>query len=730
MNGHPRHDISVLMPAYNAESYVLESVQSVLAQTYENFELLVIDDHSTDRTLEIVSGISDRRLRIIQSPVNMGVVGALNRGMSVATGRYIARIDADDLCLPTRFAQQREYLEKSPQTMILGTDMSVLDGGMIRFNRPATNPDPKITHWMLLVGNPIGHPSMMFRADVVARLGAYLREEFRYAEDFDFSHRALTLGDVTVLQQHLVIYRRHDKNLTVTGRTKMIAKVSQILASVYSTLMGANFDVEAALVSEHLIAGNPVTDPAVIPRLGEFLNELIARFAEMHGLDSMQHEKVVRHTGRLWWQLILRSFQPGQLRSGLLHRGNYDWSTQTRPSMPKIAYAIISGLAKSLPVPRREPSVKSFASPERPITINGVGFQNTPFCDDGPPKIYIVVDTEAEFHWSEKFDSAATSVKAMSRQTLAQSIFDGHGARPIYVVDYAVASQPEGYEPLRDIFRRRACVIGAHLHPWVNPPFEEVISDRNSFAGNLPVDLEERKLRALVSMIHTNFGVSPMFYKAGRYGLGPGTMETLRRLNFEVDFSILPMADLTTRGGPDFRSANSLPYRTKDGKILSLPMTRGQTGLLTPMPQWMQRATQSSLGRTMRLPGILSRTRLANIVTLTPEGVSAQEQIDLIKSMYARRCRTFVMHYHSTSLGKYTPYVKNDADLKNFINNIETVCRFFFKTMGGMPGSPADLVPQSIRDLVWTDESHSSAAHGHAGRNALLNSSFAPIAIG
>ena len=88
--------ISVLLPAYNAELHILQSVESVLAQTLEDFELLVVNDGSTDRTLEILSGIADRRLRILNNPCNIGIVGSLNRAMSEAAGEYIARIDADD----------------------------------------------------------------------------------------------------------------------------------------------------------------------------------------------------------------------------------------------------------------------------------------------------------------------------------------------------------------------------------------------------------------------------------------------------------------------------------------------------------------------------------------------------------------------------------------------------------------------------------------------------------
>ena len=154
----------------------------------------------------------------------------------------------------------------------------------------------------------------------------------------------------------------------------------------------------------------------------------------------------------------------------------------------------------------------------KPLRLNNVAYRTLPLRRDDPPSLYVVVDTEAEFEWGREFDRSATSVSAMSRQKLAQKIFDQYGLRPMYLIDYAVASQADGYEPLRDILNRHACVVGAHLHPWINPPLEEDISDLNSFAGNLPAELEERKLRTLVAQIEKSFAITPLFFKAGRYG--------------------------------------------------------------------------------------------------------------------------------------------------------------------------------------------------------------------
>ncbi len=691
--------ISVLMPAYNAELHILQSVKSVLAQTFEDFELLVVNDGSTDRTREILSEIADPRLRILDNPRNLGIVGSLNRAMAEAAAPYIARIDADDFCQPTRFAKQKAFLDQHPGTLIVGAEMAVLERGEIKRTRQPADADPRVLQWMLHVSNPVGHVSMMFRSETVRQLGTYLREEFKYAEDFDFSHRIMRIGDITVLPEYLVIYRQHDLNLTRTRRTEMIDRTAGVLKGVYAELLGANHDADASLVAEHLIAGTPFANQEAVERLGGFLNQLVTGFASTYALNDEQLRKVTQYTGRLWWRVILASLRAGQVRIPARYHHSFRWSEQTRPPNWQLARSLASGLLPEKPQVSRRLRPEPTAA--RPLSVSGVNFTEVPTLLDDPPSLYIVVDTEAEFDWSKDFDRSLTNVSSMRQQISAQTIFDGYGARPIYLVDYAVASQAEGYEPLREIFDRRGCAIGAHLHPWVNPPFEEAVSEYNSFGGNLPADLEERKLRTLIATINSNFGISPLFFKAGRYGVGRHTMNTLARLGFAVDFSILPLADLRTSGGPDFRFTEARPYRVGHGEITSIPMTRGQLGLFAPLQPRLHGALRSPLALRMHLPGILSRLHLANTVTLTPEGVSAEEQIRLIQTMVARGFRTFTLHYHSPSLARRTPYVRTEAELTSFLGNLRAVCSYFFETLGGLPGNPVDLVPPSMRDRVW-----------------------------
>ena len=128
--------------------------------------------------------------------------------------------------------------------------------------------------------------------------------------------------------------------------------------------------------------------------------------------------------------------------------------------------------------------------------------------------LLVLIDTEEEFDWSRPHDRASVGTSSIAAQTRAQAIFDRHGIRPIYCIDYPVAET--GYGLLRELHAEAKCDIGAHLHPWVNPPHDEPLTNRNSYPGNLPRALEREKLARLTDLIAERFGEPPRVYKAGR----------------------------------------------------------------------------------------------------------------------------------------------------------------------------------------------------------------------
>jgi hypothetical protein len=708
------------MAAHQAERYLTRTVQSVLAQTHQNMELLAVDDGSTDRTFDILSSISDKRLKILRQPRNMGVVAARNRAAAVAKGKYIAIADADDICQPLRFEKQCAYLEQNERTVVIASEMSTLENGNIRRTRAEGSMNPRIVDWMLHIGNPVGHPSVMFRADLLARLGSYLHQDMIYAEDYDFLHRALRLGDVQVLPECLVLYRRHSGSLTATRQAEIAVKTTDILENAYRRLIADQAPETARLIARYLIAAEPIQTRRDMQRLGQQLSGLVDAYLHTIRPSAEDREHIVRHVGKRWWQrVVLPALRSGRVIGGLAEARSFEYAGAEKPATPGIARSVLSGL---FPAKKQLRSSLAFLSsavmPRRLITsprTGTLGLEGEASCPDDPPTMYVVVDTEAAFDWSGPFDRRHQDVSSISAQSRAQNIFDEMGFRPIYVVDYTVASQAQGYEPIREVYTNGRCAVGAHLHGWTTPPFEEEVNERNSYECNLPADLEFLKLKALTGKIAESFGAPPLFFKAGRYGAGPSTYDALRALGFAVDFSLYPFADFRNTGGPDFRAVRPQVYRSKDD-VMCVPMTRGQIGLLAPMNQGMSGLIQSRMGRMLKVPGVLARLGLLNTVTLTPEGIDVSEQKRLIDALFTQGARTFVLHYHSPSLVPgNTPYVRTHSDLAVFLNRIEVICKYFVNDIGGVPGNPADLVPHHLRDKVWP-----LAAPPREGRDARL----------
>lgn len=308
------------------------------------------------------------------------------------------------------------------------------------------------------------------------------------------------------------------------------------------------------------------------------------------------------------------------------------------------------------------------------------------------PSLVVVVDTEEEFNWAADFSRYSTSVRAIRSIDRIQPIFEEYKIRPVYVVDYPVASQPDGYRPLREVFDSGCCLIGAHLHPWVNPPYDEPVNRYNSFPGNLPRSLEAAKLKILTDCIGEKFCQRPTIYKAGRYGIGPNTREILQEQGYEVDLSVCPHMDYSAEGGPDFTASSAWPYWFGKGGLLELPLTVGFCGLLRRWGPPLHRVAAQGLLASLHGPGILARLGLVNKIWLSPEGYPVKELIALVRNLHREGLRIFSFAFHSPSLDfGHTPYVESRRDLENFLSCCRMFFDFFMGDLGGIPTTPSEL---------------------------------------
>jgi hypothetical protein len=306
------------------------------------------------------------------------------------------------------------------------------------------------------------------------------------------------------------------------------------------------------------------------------------------------------------------------------------------------------------------------------------------------PVLVVVIHTEEEFDWSKPYDRNATGVTHMRHIERAQSVFDAFGIVPNYVIDYPIASQAEAYGPLKVYADAGRALIGAHLHPWVSPPFDEELNPRNSYPGNLPRTLEQEKLRLLTGQITAAFGAPPLTYLAGRYGFGPNTGGILESLGYEVDISAAASIDYSADGGPDYSGYSSDPYWFGHARrLLGLPGSGGYVGWLraggTPL---YRRLTRPWL-RKARISGAVARLRLLERIRLSPEDYSEPEMRRLTQALRADGVRIFVFSFHSPSImAGGTPYVSSDSDLERFLEKCRRYFDFFMRELNGTAMTP------------------------------------------
>ena len=198
--------ISVLLPVYDGEQFIGEAVRSVLGQTFTDFELLLIDDGSTDRTPEILAGFADSRLRVIRLPENSGLVAALNLGILESKTEFVARMDADDISLPRRFERQVEFLDAHPDVAVCGTWIREF-GARHHAHRLPVQPDQ--IRARLFFRWAMAHPTLMVRRNFLESHAIRYSTEYPHTEDLELLLRAADLTSLANVSEILLLYRAH-----------------------------------------------------------------------------------------------------------------------------------------------------------------------------------------------------------------------------------------------------------------------------------------------------------------------------------------------------------------------------------------------------------------------------------------------------------------------------------------------------------------------------------------
>lgn len=305
--------------------------------------------------------------------------------------------------------------------------------------------------------------------------------------------------------------------------------------------------------------------------------------------------------------------------------------------------------------------------------------------DEQRPEIIFVlsIDTEEEWDWSGDFPEKDFSVSNVKQIPKLQTFCENLGIRPTYFTDYAVAENPRAVDILKTIADKNTCEIGAHLHPWCNPPFYGKTRERESHVVNLPISQVEEKLDALIALLNKNFGVMPNAFRSGRWGINGEVLNLLEKKGFQVDSSMFPFfkndyftCEHTTLV-PYWPEYENPMYPGSQRNIIEIPVTAGfNHKKFSAMLKIYNAITHPRLHH-LRLTALFWHTHLLRKLYLCPEVTSGKDMQPLIDSALDNDHPVLHMYLHSSSLiDGATGFMDQKNAFDVICNNIQHVIEY------------------------------------------------------
>ena len=653
--------VSVIIPAYNAGHRVTRTIASVLDQTLPVLEVIVVDDGSSDDTVDVVSRFG-APVRVVSKP-NGGPASARNMGASLARGEWLAMLDADDWWYPRKNELQLAHAASED----IGLSHCRLDHRVER-------PPEELTFQDLWARNWIGNSSVMIRRAVFESLGGFVEEkQLISVEDYNLWLRVSAAGWRIVTCPHILVH--YTQGIGISSNADRLLRASLFNVD----------DLERRL---------PLTADVADRKRKQIREEF--RGLALRESDSKNARSVLRQ--------IFRD-EPG-ISNGLhLAAGTLFGPVLALKQNMEHRLGLLKKEKAQVTLEDRQESEfaeRRIPVEEKPFWIDAhhaapIGQTHFHLPTDARslpyPMLVTTIDAEEDFDWNGPFVRTAYRVTSMRSQHKAHRVFERYGVIPTYLVDFPVASQDEGRGPLRELLESGQCEVGAQLHPWVTPPFVEVISNRNSYPGNLPMVVEYDKLLSLTNMLEEAFGSRPRIYRAGRYGFGPNTGEILRHLGYLVDTSMMPCWNYQSQGGPDFRELRAEPHWIdRERTVLEMPISVAHVGSAAKLGAAVSSSLFNRVSETLGITAAVARLGLVERIRLTPEGIAIDEAKRLVRHMIADGQRVFVLTYHSPSMEPGgTPYVRTEDDLVRFLAWMEEFYDFFTTEIRGQCVSWRDV---------------------------------------
>ncbi len=337
--------ISVVMPTYNTPTCILrEAVESILNQTYEDFEFIIIDDGSTNDSVDYLNSLKDRRIRLIRNPENLGITKSLNIGFQVARGKYIARMDGDDVALPERFIKQYRFMERHPDVILCGSACKNIgaDSRLIRVKEQ--NLDMETYRISALFRNPGPiHPTAFFNHALLLKYGLKYDESLIYSQDYGLWVEIGKVGHVCKLKDVLLLRRVHENQISGKLRKEQVRCDLMIQGKLLRKLLG---DVTEEEVERHFWFSSGYYDVSICPEMTEWYRRLTEANDRVGIYDRKKFKGFINNT--IIKQSVIRSFTPEMsMRKRVGRLFHYlPWTSALRGSAGYIKRELIRRLRK------------------------------------------------------------------------------------------------------------------------------------------------------------------------------------------------------------------------------------------------------------------------------------------------------------------------------------------------------------------------------------------------
>ncbi|MDQ3047217.1 MAG: glycosyltransferase [Bacteroidota bacterium] len=258
--------VSVLMPVYNGEQFLREAIDSILGQTWKNFEFIIINDGSTDGSEEIILSYKDNRIVYLKNEINLGLIATLNKGLSIAKGKYIARMDADDVSLPERFAEQFKYMEIHTEVGVSSTYYHYIENGSIKKSNFWYGSEEVNT--LLLFNSCLCHPAVFIRRSLLEENNIRYESDFRHAEDYRLWAVLSRVARFGIIDKTLFYYRLHPSQVTTVHNEEQKANGNRVRKDFLNTM---GFDADENERYFHNLVG---------------MNSRINNLSDLKGIES------------------------------------------------------------------------------------------------------------------------------------------------------------------------------------------------------------------------------------------------------------------------------------------------------------------------------------------------------------------------------------------------------------------------------------------------------------